>query len=87
MQVGSLGWEGPLEEDMANHPIILAWRIPMDRGAWRSTVHRIAKSRMQLKRLSMHARRVTNVTYCGDHFAIYTNIKSCCTSETKQYSM
>ena len=25
-----------------------------------------------------------NWTYCGDHFAIYTNIKSlCCTPETK----
>ena len=27
---------------------------PMDRGAWRATVQWIAKSRMQLKRLSMH---------------------------------
>ena len=23
-----------LEEGMATHPSILAWRIPMDRGAW-----------------------------------------------------
>ena len=23
-----LGWEDPLEEDMATHPSILAWRIP-----------------------------------------------------------
>ena len=28
---------------------------PMDRGAWRATVHRVAKSRTRLKRLSMHA--------------------------------
>ena len=27
-QVGSLGWEDPLEEEMATHPSILAWRIP-----------------------------------------------------------
>ena len=27
------GWEDPLEEDMATYPIILAWRIPMDKGA------------------------------------------------------
>ena len=27
---------------------------PMDRGAWRATVHRVAKSPTQLKRLSMH---------------------------------
>ena len=28
MQVLSLGWEDPLEEGMATHSIILAWRIP-----------------------------------------------------------
>ena len=26
--VGSLGWEDPLEEGMATHSSILAWRIP-----------------------------------------------------------
>ena len=33
MRVRSLGWGDPLEEGMATHSIILAWRIPMDRGA------------------------------------------------------
>ena len=33
-RVQSLGWEDPLEEGMATHSSILAWRIPMDRGAW-----------------------------------------------------
>ena len=28
IQVQSLGWEDPLEEDMATHSSILAWRIP-----------------------------------------------------------
>ena len=28
MQVGSLGWEDPLEEGMVNHSNILAWEIP-----------------------------------------------------------
>ena len=28
MQVGSLGWEDPLERGMATHSSILAWRIP-----------------------------------------------------------
>ena len=28
MQVRSLGWEDPLEDDMATHSNILAWRIP-----------------------------------------------------------
>ena len=36
--VQSLGQEDSLEEEMANHSSILAWRIPMDRGAWRATV-------------------------------------------------
>ena len=37
-----LGWEDPLEESMATHSSILAWSIPMDRGAWRTTVHGVA---------------------------------------------
>ena len=28
MQVGSLGWEDPLEEGIATYSNILAWRIP-----------------------------------------------------------
>ena len=32
--VRSLDWEDPVEEGMATHSIILAWRIPIDRGAW-----------------------------------------------------
>ena len=42
--VQSLGWEGPLEEGMATHSRIPAWRIPMDRRAWRATVHGVAES-------------------------------------------
>ena len=42
--VQSLGWEDALEEGMATHSSILAWRIPMDRGAWQATVHGVAKS-------------------------------------------
>ena len=43
--VQSLGWENLLEEGMAIHSSILAWRIPMDRGAWWATVHGAATSR------------------------------------------
>ena len=43
--VQSLGWKDPLEEGMATHSSILAWRIPTDRGAWRATVHGVTKSR------------------------------------------
>ena len=42
--VRSLGWEDPLEEGMATHFSILAWGIPMDRGAWWATVPEVAKS-------------------------------------------
>ena len=41
--VQSLGWEDPLEEGIATHSNILAWRIPMDRGAWQAPVHRVTK--------------------------------------------
>ena len=37
-----LDWEDPLEEGMATHSSILAWRIPVNRGAWRVTVHSVA---------------------------------------------
>ena len=42
--VRSLGWEDPLKEGLATHSNILAWRIPMDRGTRRATVHGVVKS-------------------------------------------
>ena len=42
--VQSLDWEDPLEEGMAIHSSILAWRIPVNREAWQVTVHGVAKS-------------------------------------------
>ena len=44
----SLGQEDLLEEGMATHSSIFAWKIPMDRGAWQATVHGVTKSRAQL---------------------------------------
>ena len=32
------------EKGMATHSNVLAWRIPMDRGAWQATVHGVSKS-------------------------------------------
>ena len=58
----SLGWEGPLEEGMATHPSILAWRILMDRGAWPATVHGVWKSQIQL-RLSTAECSTTNYIF------------------------
>ena len=46
--VRTLGWEDPLEEGMATNTSILAWRIPMDRGAWWVMVYRVSKSQIQL---------------------------------------
>ena len=42
--VQSLGWEDALEEGMATHSSVLAWRIPMNRGAWQAIVHGVTKS-------------------------------------------
>ena len=47
-RVRSLGWENPMEEGIATHSSILAWRIPMDRGAWWDTVQGVTKSRTRL---------------------------------------
>ena len=46
--VQSLGWDDPLEEGMATLSSILAWRIPMGRGAWVAIVHGVAKSPTRL---------------------------------------
>ena len=47
--VQSLGWEDSLEEEgMATHSSILAWRVPMDGGSWKITVHGVTNSPTQL---------------------------------------
>ena len=50
--VQSLGREDPLEQEVATHSSILAWKNPMNRGAWGPIVHRVTKSQT---RLSTHA--------------------------------
>ena len=47
-QVQSLGQEDPLEEEMATHSSILAWKNSVDRGTWQATVHVVSKSQTQL---------------------------------------
>ena len=43
-RVRFLGGKDPLEKEMATRSSILAWRInPMDRGAWRASVHGVAR--------------------------------------------
>ena len=38
----------------ATHSSVLAWRIPMGRGAWRATFHSVSKSWPRLKQLRTH---------------------------------
>ena len=40
----SLGQEDPLEEEMATHSSIPAWKFSMVRGAWQAMVHEVTKS-------------------------------------------
>ena len=47
--VWALGWQAPLKEGMATHSCILAWRIPMDRGACSAIVQRGKKSQTRLR--------------------------------------
>ena len=54
--VQSLGWGNPLEEGMATHSSILAWRVSVNRGAWWATVHSVMKSWTRLKQLSIHVK-------------------------------
>ena len=42
--VRSLGWEDLLEEEMATHSSILAWKIPWTEEPGGATVHRVARS-------------------------------------------
>ena len=56
-QVWSLGWKDPLEKEMATHSSILAWKNPMDRGAWRATVCGVTKSQTWQKWLTLFLSR------------------------------
>ena len=47
MRVQFLGWEDPLEKEMAPHSIFLLVN-PVDRGAWLAAVHGVAKSQTGL---------------------------------------
>ena len=43
-----LGWEVALEDGVETHSSILAWIIPMDKGALRATVHEVENRWTQL---------------------------------------
>ena len=81
-----LGWEDPLEEGMAPHSSILAWRIPTERGACRATVHGVAKSQTRLSDSAHTAQRIimiiiitnnkdnNNLSYYYDYHEITVNL-------------
>ena len=52
--VQSLGWENSMEEAMATHSSILAWRIPTDRGALQAILHGVTKSQTKLRDKHTH---------------------------------
>jgi len=58
------GWEDPLEEGMATHSSILAWRIPMDGGDWGGS------ERAGLSNSAQHrpTERITHKWYSGALF-------------------
>ena len=66
--VQSLGWEDLLEEGMAIHSSILAWRVPIDRGAWWTAIPGVEESDTT-ERLST-AQHITD-TYLPASLSIY----------------
>ena len=65
--VQSLGWEDSLEEGLATHSSILAWRIPVNRGAWWVTVHGVAKSQTGLNDYAQHSAGRYQVSVSSSH--------------------
>ena len=51
----NLGWEDPLKKGVATHSSILAWIIPIDRGAWWAAVYGVIQSQTRLSDLAVAA--------------------------------
>ena len=62
MQVRSLDWKDSPGEGHGNPPQYSYLENRMNRGAWKATVHRVAKSPTGLRRLSMHPFRAMWIT-------------------------
>ena len=73
--IQSLGQDDPLQEGMATHSSILAWSIPMDRGAWWATVHGIAKS--QTWWATKHSTAYIYIRYWYNNFVFATRLRHC----------
>ena len=74
--VWSLGWEDPLEEVMETHSSVLAWRIPMDRGALRATLHEVTKNQIRCSLSCWRSSPLFKSCWCF-FFLPWTNIELC----------
>ena len=77
-QVWSLGREDALEKEMVTYSI-LAWRSPLDRGAWWAAVHGITKSWIQFS--NQHAHTYTCI-YLSIYMYIYIQFLQTCKRRT-----
>ena len=73
--VRSPGQEDPLQEGMATHSSILAWRIPKDRGAWWATAHGVTNSQTRLNNKHKHIQYLISTYRKGKGTRIFLNIK------------
>ena len=60
-KAGDLGWEDPLEEGMAIHSSVLAWRISMDRGTWWAIFYLLYLKAIFLSFISLAPNRFSNL--------------------------
>ena len=67
--VRSLVWEDPLEEGMATHSSILAWRIPMDRGAGQAAVHGVCTTCYSIVRVICY--QLLRITSPSNHQSFF----------------
>ena len=63
-----LGWEDALEEGMATHSSIFAWRIPIDRGPWRPMGSQTDMNEQLSKRACAH---IHTHTHAHTHTQVY----------------
>ena len=73
--VQSFGWEDSLEDGLATHSSILAWRISMDWGAWQATVHGVVKSWTWLGVWAQHSTYMHMYTHTHTHNEILLSHK------------